>query len=156
MGIAISTGSGTQGSSASTTIPQATPSTNPILDKLLLPLAGALDAHLLKGAVPSSAQLKPNTKLQTPSSYEGPRGAAFSFRLADAKGTHAIKPAEPTPGSYGTRPVAVVTPTGNGTADGVYNFVGRQVGKAKVLLLVARADNLAVGAAEVSVSITSA
>ncbi|KAK0718567.1 hypothetical protein B0T26DRAFT_803382 [Lasiosphaeria miniovina] len=125
---------------------------NPVLAAILLPFAESLDAHLLKFAVPPNQQFKPNTAVKT-SSYKGPRGTEFSFQLAEATGTHAIKPAQPAAGDAAAG--RIVSPTRNGSATGEYRFLGQRIGKGKVQLIVARADNLAVGAAEVTVEITA-
>jgi hypothetical protein len=130
-----------------------------VLDKILLPLANALDAHLAKFAVAPVNQLKPKTAVQT-ASYKGPRGKEFSFRLADASGTHTTKLAEPVVGATGPTgggdvgdAAKIVIPMANGSADGVYTFLARRPGKGRLRLVVARADTLAVGAAEVGVEI---
>ncbi|KAL2024324.1 hypothetical protein VTK56DRAFT_8806 [Thermocarpiscus australiensis] len=131
--------------------PAGPPPADPVLEKLLLPLAAALDAHLAKHAVAPAAQLRPNTAVKT-ASYRGPVGKAFSFQLVDAKGTHALKPAEPVVDGGGGGGM-VVLPLANGSPTGEYSFLGRRPGKGKVRLVVAREDTLAVGVAEVSVEI---
>ncbi|KAK0728883.1 hypothetical protein B0T26DRAFT_800522 [Lasiosphaeria miniovina] len=122
----------------------------PIIDKLL-GLAGALDSHLAKFAVPPATQLKPNTAVKA-ASWKGKRGAEFSFQLVDAKGTHVIKSAEPVPGGGAQE---LVSPMRNGTAAGEYPFIACREGKGKVYLVVAKADTLAVGVAEVTVEVVA-
>lgn len=122
-----------------------------VLDKVLA-LASALDTHLTKFAVPAAAQLKPNTTVKT-SSWKGKRGAQFSFQLVDAKGTHAVKTCEPVAGDRGAR--NLVSLVRNGSAEGEYAFLACQEGKGKVNLLMARADTLAVGVAEVTVEVVA-
>ncbi|KAK0717612.1 hypothetical protein B0T26DRAFT_872038 [Lasiosphaeria miniovina] len=141
----------TQASRSDTAKPSDSAPTVSVLDKALA-LAGALDTHLTKFAVPAAAQLKPNTAVKT-SSWKGKRGAQFSFQLADAKGTHAVKPCEPVAGDRGAR--NLVSLIRNGSAEGEYTFLACQEGKGKVNLLVARADTLAVGVAEVTVEVVA-
>ncbi|KAK3375554.1 hypothetical protein B0T24DRAFT_664731 [Lasiosphaeria ovina] len=128
------------------------PAPNPILDKILLPLAAAIDAHLAKFAVAPAAQLKPNTAVKA-AAYKGPRGKEFTFALADAKGAHSFKPVEPVVTPASDAAARIVVPAANGSAAGEYTFLARKVGKGTVKLIVARNDTLAVGAAEVSIEI---
>lgn len=92
--------------------------------------------------------LKPNTAV-TATTYKGAVGQAFSFQLVNAAGTHELKPAE-------VSNPRLVKPTCNGAVAGKYTFIGLKPGKTKVQVLTARADNLAVGVAEVDVEITEA
>ncbi|KAK3373099.1 hypothetical protein B0T24DRAFT_702496 [Lasiosphaeria ovina] len=124
---------GTPGTSATGSTPLPSPSgvkagpAMPIIDKLL-GLAGALDSHLAKFAVPPATQLKPNTAVKA-ASWKGKRGAEFSFQLVDAKGTHVIKSAEPMPGGGAQE---LVSPMRNGTAAGEYPFIACKEGKVGV------------------------
>ncbi|KAK3336426.1 hypothetical protein B0T19DRAFT_480955 [Cercophora scortea] len=141
-------GGSSSGSSSGTTA--TTPSTRTMIPELpsrMVAFATAIDKLLAANAVAASAQLKPNTAVVSPS-YKGPWGQPFSFRLVSATGTHALKPAEVADGS-------VVIPTKNGTAQGEYAFIGAKVGTTTVKLVVARADTLAVGTAQVNVQIVA-
>ena len=117
------------------------------MNKTLLRFAHALDGHLAGGAVPPSLYLKPNTAV-TFTHCTVPAFEEFSFQLADATNTHALKR------SVSEDP-SIVEQMGNGSATGVYTFMGTNVGKTKVYLFVARTDNLAVGWAEVQVEIVA-
>ncbi|KAJ7229979.1 hypothetical protein GGX14DRAFT_383942 [Mycena pura] len=123
--------------------PPATAPSKPLVD-----FTTALDTHLSKGAVQASAQHKPNVALKGGvTAYKVVRGKTFSVFLADAKGAHEAKPAV-------AADPAIVKQVKNGTADGEYVFIGAKVGKTKVKLIVARADNLAVSTVDIDVEVT--
>ncbi|KAJ7211305.1 hypothetical protein GGX14DRAFT_394234 [Mycena pura] len=127
----------------SSTPPAATAPSKPLVD-----FTTALDTQLSKGAVQASAQHKPNVALKGGvTAYKVVRGKTFSVFLADAKGAHEAKPAV-------AADPAIVKQVKNGTADGEYVFVGAKVGKTKVKLIVARADNLAVSTVNIDVEVT--
>jgi hypothetical protein len=121
--------------------------TNPVTT-MLLDFATRLDAHLARFAVPPSKQLKPNMAVNT-NSCKAAWGESFSVRLVDASNTHELKQAEVEDPS-----VVMQTANKNPAAAGEYTFFAKQPGKTKLTLVVARADNFAVGTAEVQVEVT--
>ncbi|KAK1762874.1 hypothetical protein QBC33DRAFT_623429 [Phialemonium atrogriseum] len=148
-GFSYSGGSSNPSQTSNPLAGRETPSTSrpvPILPTLV-ELATKLDVHLQKYAVQPLEQRKPNLALAGDSkSLKIPWGKTMAVKLADASGTHALKPAYPADGT-------VASPTQNGSASGEYTIMGKMPGLTTVSLVVVRADNLAVGTVDLQVEV---
>ena len=75
-----------------------------------------------------------------------PCGEIFNVWLVDPLGTHELKLANAIPD--------IIFQICNGTAAGKYTFLGGESGKARLQLIIARADTLAVETVDVYVEVT--
>ena len=113
----------------------------------ILSMADALDKHLVAGAVSPSLYRMPDTTVDKAHRVVH-GGEIFSFKLLNVANTLTLKPSIPENGF-------IVSSQSNGSAEGVYTFAGKKLGKTKLCMYVARSDNLSVGWAEVEVEIVA-
>ncbi|TKA71190.1 hypothetical protein B0A49_08240 [Cryomyces minteri] len=110
----------------------------------ILKIAQRLDQHLAQHSVAAEQQKKPHPELDTANPFKVRRGETFNLKLKNLGDVHKSKR------SQIDNPKLIIQ-LSNGTDEGAYPFIARDVGMTKVKLMVAHKTTLAVGFKEVEV-----
>jgi len=115
--------------------------------RLLLSFAETLDRYFMDHAVSPAHQLRPNTNVES-IKYEAVWGESVVVKLVDSTNTHNFSQVEVE------NPLVVVqTENQDPSARGVYTFFALSPGTTELKIMVARADNFAMGAAKIEIRV---